>query len=134
MLIVNSTAHVERERERERENSKLNQSLNHTNSTSFNPTFSYCLKLFAVAFVFVLLAFPDIAAAAPAGLSKTTGKLQEITDWLKIVGGILIVGAFIVAGIQAGYTKGNFMDQLKGPVLGAIVIGIAVEVAGWLVG
>lgn len=31
------------------------------------------------------------------------------------------------------YTQGTFMDQMKGPVLGALVIGIAAEVAGWLV-
>lgn len=60
--------------------------------------------------------------------------MQEIADWLKIIGAILVVGAFIVAGIQMSYSKGQFMDHIKGPVLGAIIIGIAAEVAGWLVG
>ena len=59
--------------------------------------------------------------------------MQEIADWMKIIGGIIIVIAFIVAGLQMAFSKVPFTEAIKGPVLGALIIGLAVEVCGWLV-
>lgn len=71
------------------------------------------------------------AGGLPGGLQKPVQVLTTVQTMLLAAGVILVTISLIGCGIAMSFYKKRWED-LQGPVLGGIVIGSAVAVAGWL--